>query len=99
MMVPPEGPCSCSSSSFRMRLMVDFLQPVGCYMGINLSRRKTFVPQQLFHSFQVCTPVQQMRREGVPEHMRAFLLQFRYPGYVALHDATNDLGIHPFAVI
>lgn len=44
-------------------------------MRIDFSRCQAFMSKQLFHRLQLRMMVQHRSREGMPQHMRAFLLQ------------------------
>lgn len=52
-----------------MMLLMDKLQPLSGYMGVNLSRRKITVSLQQLHHAQIRPVVQQMGRKGVPQNM------------------------------
>ena len=54
---------------------MDFLKLFYRVVGVDLGRGQVFVPEQLLYRHQAGALVQEMRGEGVTQHMGAFLLQ------------------------
>ena len=52
-----------------MRRLDQPAQPVVLNMGIDLCRRDVRMPQHLLHAAQIGTMGEEMRREGVAQHM------------------------------
>ena len=57
-----------------MRVIVNFFQPVGGHMGVDLGRREICMTQQLLDRPQIGATIQQMSRETVPERVRCDFL-------------------------
>jgi len=53
-----------------MRGVVNFLQPLGGDVGVNLCRDEMRVAEQFLHAPQICARIQQVRRVTVPQFMR-----------------------------
>ena len=60
---------------FGMRLVVGFLELFEAAVRINLGSGQTAMPKQVFDRIEVGTPVEQVRRERMPEYVRAFLFK------------------------
>lgn len=57
-------------SSPGMMLSVQRLQAFARHMGVDLRRRQVGMPQQQLHRAQVCTVVEQVGRERMPQRVR-----------------------------
>src|SRR5262245_56388187 len=53
-----------------MKFLMHFPQPITSHVRIDLCRADVGVPKQLLNDPQVCSVLQQMRREAMPQHMR-----------------------------
>src|SRR5918999_3749852 len=78
-------------SSTRVRLEVHVLQALARQVRVELGRRDVRVSEHLLHGAQVAAAREQMRRERVPERVRAHAV--REPGglRVAAHDLVEAL--------
>src|SRR5688572_32889283 len=69
------APCSVGALALRprMRCIVDPGEVLKIKVGVNLRRSDVGVAEELLDAAQVLARLEQMRREGVPEHMRVYV--------------------------
>src|SRR5262245_53135667 len=60
-----------SPSRARMRLVITLLQTLRRHVRVNLRGRQAAVAEQFLHAANVGTMIQQMRREAMPQAVRA----------------------------
>src|SRR3954471_8185453 len=71
----------CPASGARVRLPVCPLQSARLYPSVSLGRAYARVPQQLLNRPQIGAPLEEMRRERMPQCMRRHAsVQGRAPG-------------------
>src|SRR5262245_4619568 len=73
----------------RMRLMVTVPQPLRGQMGVNLGVGETAMPEQLLHTANVCTTVEQMGCEAMPQCVGAGFWGQPSQGQVSLEQAAD----------
>ena len=79
-----------------MKLPVRLLQPPRVHMRVNLRRRNIGMPEHLLDDPQIRPALQQMRREGMSQHVRMHvLLQPRAPAQFAEQLPNSLIGQLP----
>src|SRR5215470_3367513 len=68
---PRWGEGSKPKSGARVRLVVTVAQAVGGHVGVNLGVAEAAVAEQFLHTADVGPAVEQLRREAVPQAVRA----------------------------
>ena len=58
------------SARQRVRILNQGTQSLLQNMGVDLGCRDVGMPQKKLHTAQICAPGEQVRGEGVPQHVR-----------------------------
>src|SRR5437867_7137118 len=80
-----------------MKVLVDLPQALTIDVRVDLRRRDVGVAEHHLHGSQVGAALQQMRREGVTQHVRAELAPETDRASVLLEDLPEALPAHPSA--
>src|ERR1700739_4207693 len=84
-------------SATRMVLGVQLLQPLACYVGVDLGGGQIAVTEQHLHHAQVGAVVEQMGGKGVPQSVRREFLADAGLARVTLDDVPEGLARHAIA--